>query len=80
MTPTLLNLLHTLYLQQQPGLHEASITVYNHPLPRHPNSTLNNLEVDAITFLVGISSMFGFSFLLASFSLFIVQEKSSKVS
>ncbi|XP_019852385.1 PREDICTED: ATP-binding cassette sub-family A member 3-like [Amphimedon queenslandica] len=76
LSPSLLNTLHNLYLHSS-GYGNKSINVHNHPLPRHPSSTLDTASIDIITFAVGILSMFGYCFLLASMSLFIVQEKSS---
>lgn len=42
-------------------------------------STVGAVESDLLSFVVGAASILGSSFLLASFSTFIVQEKSSKV-
>lgn len=79
VSPSILNVLHNLYLRGNEGFANHSITVYNHPLPRRPMSTVGAVESDLLSFVVGAASILGSSFLLASFSTFIVQEKSSKV-
>lgn len=53
--------------------------MFNHPLPRNGLNTVVALEADVIIFAVGLLTSFGFSFLVASYALFIVHEKSSKV-
>ncbi len=57
----------------------SSITVYNHPLPRNPQNKAAVAEADVIIFSIGMLTSFGFSFLVASYALFIVHEKASKV-
>lgn len=68
---------HNLYLRNISK--NFSITVYNHPLPRNVQNAANVIEADVIIFAIGGLSSFGFSFLVASYALFIVHEKSSKV-
>ena len=51
----------------------------NHPLPRDAINTATTVEADIIIFAVGMLTSFGFSFLAASYALFIVHENVSKV-
>ena len=76
----MLNVLHNLLLRSTPGNEDYSITVHNYPLPRSTFSTIVSAQVDTGSFAIGLTITFGFCFLLASFSIFVVQEKSTKVS
>ena len=73
----MLSMLHNLYLRKYAD--NYSITVYNHPLPRNPESLAATVKADVIIFSIGLLASFGFSFLVASYAIFIVYEKSSKV-
>jgi ATP-binding cassette subfamily A (ABC1) protein 3 len=54
------------------------ITVINHPLPRNLKEKVTDLQLkDATGFNIGTGLTFGFSFLIASFVIFIIKEKAS---
>lgn len=77
IAPAMLAAFHNLYLRNISK--DFSITVYNHPLPRNVLNAASAIEADVIIFSIGALSSFGFSFLVASYALFVVFEKSSKV-
>lgn len=74
-----LNAFHTLLLRKSTGDNSFKISVNNHPLPRNLTVQIEDAASDATGFGIGILVVFGFSFLLASFVLFLVQEKETKV-
>ncbi len=74
-----LNAFHTLLLRKATGQDSFKISVNNHPLPRNLTVQIEDAANDATGFGIGILVVFGFSFLLASFIFFLVQEKESKV-
>jgi ATP-binding cassette subfamily A (ABC1) protein 3 len=54
------------------------ITVINHPLPRNLKEQINDLKTkDATGFNVATNITFGFSFLIASFAMFLIKERVS---
>lgn len=57
---------------------EPKITVVNHPMPRSISEVITDfLQNDATSFNVASGLTFGFSFLIASFAVFIIKEKST---
>lgn len=77
-SPAALNAFHNIYLKQVTGLSDVTLTVINHPLPRNDSSRLNAAASDPTGFGISTLVVFGYSFLLASFVLFLVAEKESK--
>lgn len=75
-----LNAFHNILLRNLTGDTSYTITVNNHPLPRNVTVQLEDASNDLTGFGIGILVVFGFSFLLASFVLFLVKEKETKVS
>ena len=56
----------------------SSILTINHPLPRTAHDELNDLAIkDATGFNVASGISFGFSFLIASFAIFLIKERAS---
>nr|QUF59427.1 ATP-binding cassette transporter Abca3-1 [Brachionus angularis] len=54
------------------------ITVINHPLPRNLKEKLDDLQIKNMAgFNIASGLTFGFSFLIASFAVFLIKEKSS---
>ncbi len=75
-----LNAFHTILLRKATGDNSLKMTVNNHPLPRSVSVQVVDAANNATGFGIGILIVFGFSFLLASFVLFLVKEKETKVS
>lgn len=56
----------------------SKITVINHPLPRSLKDQLNDMQLkDVAGFNISTGLTFGLSFLIASFALFLIKEKSN---
>jgi ATP-binding cassette subfamily A (ABC1) protein 3 len=71
---TITNSLYNLYSNTK----NRSITVINHPLPRNFEDKINDAQTkDATGFNIASGLSFGFSFLIASFAMFLVKEKTS---
>jgi len=79
MSAAALNAFHSLLLKQVTGNNSLSINVYNHPFPRNITAQADTVTQNNVGFGIGILVVFGYSFLLASFVLFLVAEKESKV-
>ncbi len=57
---------------------DKKITVINHPLPRNVKEKIQDLQLKDVTgFNVASGLTFGFSFLIASFTMFLIKERSS---
>lgn len=57
---------------------DTLISVINHPLPRNVSEVINELlENDPTSFNVASGLTFGFGFLIASFVVFIIKEKTT---
>ncbi len=56
---------------------EYSIEVTNYPLPRNLTQIVADLSLDSRSFNISSGITFGFSFLLASFVLFLIKERVS---
>lgn len=76
--PLAVNLISNTLLKYYTNL-DSKITVINHPLPRNLKEKLNDLigPKDMAGFNVASGLTFGFSFLIASFAVFLIKEKSS---
>jgi ATP-binding cassette subfamily A (ABC1) protein 3 len=71
---TLTNSLYNFYSKTT----NKSITVTNHPLPRNFEDKINDSQTkDNTGFNIASGLSFGFSFLIASFAMFLVKERSS---
>nr|UOU03313.1 ATP-binding cassette subfamily A3-2 [Brachionus rubens] len=56
----------------------TKIKVINHPLPRNLNDQLSDLQLkDVAGFNIATGLTFGFSFLIASFAVFLIKERSN---
>lgn len=78
-TPSLaLNSLTTSLLKYFSDKSGSKITVVNHPLPRNLTELITDLQLsDPTGFNVASGLTFGFGFLLASFVVFLIKEKTS---
>lgn len=80
ISPLTLNFLTNTLLKVYTNLDsfEPKISVINHPLPRNLDETLKDtLSSDPTSFNVASGLTFGFSFLIASFVVFIIKEKTT---
>lgn len=78
IAPLTLNLASNTLLKNVQGGDQARILVINHPLPRNISEVLRELlENDATSFNVASGLTFGFGFLLASFVVFLIKEKTT---
>ena len=76
--PMALNFLTTSLFNVFTNSTGRSITVINHPLPRNLQDEVVDLELKDMTgFNVASGLTFGFSFLIASFAVFLIKENSS---
>lgn len=78
--PLTLNLVSNALLKSTQSVSAASssILVINHPLPRNISEVLQEiLENDPTSFNVASGLTFGFGFLLASFVVFLIKEKTT---
>jgi ATP-binding cassette subfamily A (ABC1) protein 3 len=76
--PLTLNILTNALLKYYSKNESYSITVRNYPLPRDINEKLSDIgSRDLTSFNLATGLTFGFSFLLASFVIFIIKERSS---
>lgn len=76
--PLIVNFLTNSLLNIATNSTSNKITVINHPLPRNLKDELNDLEIKDMTgFNVATGLTFGFSFLIASFAVFLIKERSS---
>jgi ATP-binding cassette subfamily A (ABC1) protein 3 len=81
MSAAALNAFHNVWLRKATNNSNLRLTVNNHPLPRTNLNNLNEADVgqaDLDGYYVGITVVFGYSFLVASFILVLVAEKESK--
>ena len=74
-----LNAFHNVLLRKATDGDTYRLTVNNHPLPRNLSVQIEDASRNFTGFSIGILVVFGFSFLLASFAIFLVKEKESKV-
>ena len=76
--PLILNLITNTLYKYYSSLINNTITVVNHPLPRRSQDKLSDLQLKDLTgFNVASGTSFGFSFLIASFVIFIIKERVS---
>lgn len=80
--PLTLNMLTNALLKHYAGgtitTNEPKISVVNHPLPRNLTEVIRDLvQSDATSFNVASGLTFGYSFLVASFVVFIIKEKTT---
>nr|QNH67917.1 ATP-binding cassette transporter subfamily A member 3 X1 [Brachionus plicatilis] len=76
--PLILNQISNALLKYFSGKNNATITVINHPLPRNTTEKLNDaLTQESAGFNVASGLTFGFSFLVASFAIILIKEKTS---
>jgi ATP-binding cassette subfamily A (ABC1) protein 3 len=76
--PLSINLVTNGFLKYFSGSESASIRVINHPLPRNIQEQADDLTTKNQTgFQVGSGLTFGFSFLIASFVIFLIKERTS---
>ena len=78
MPAVALNAFQDLYLKYTTRNKNLSISVINHPLPRDSSIVAQDVLEDFSGFGLSILSLFGYSFFLASFVVFLVKEKESK--
>jgi ATP-binding cassette subfamily A (ABC1) protein 3 len=83
IAPTALNTFYNYYLRRVAATYNTTnaltgITVTNHPLPRTVDGELDQLNRVFAGFSLSFFLSFGYAFLLASFVLFVAQERSSK--
>ena len=74
-----LNAFHNVLLRKATDGDTYRLIVNNHPLPRNLSVQIEDASRNFTGFSIGILVVFGFSFLLASFAIFLVKEKESKV-
>jgi len=78
VVPLSINLMTNSFLRYFSKSSNASITVINHPLPRNFKEQADDLTTKNQTgFQVGSGLTFGFSFLIASFAIFLIRERVS---
>ena len=76
--PLVLNSLTNVLFKYYTNSTQSKITVTNHPLPRNLKEKITDIQLKDMTgFNVGSGLTFGFSFLIASFVIFLIKEKSS---
>jgi ATP-binding cassette subfamily A (ABC1) protein 3 len=76
--PLALNLLTNTLFKYYTNSSESQITVNNHPLPRDLQGKITDQQLKDMTgYNIGTGLTFGFSFLIASFVIFLIKEKSS---
>nr|APD26538.1 ATP-binding cassette transporter subfamily A member 3 X1 protein [Brachionus koreanus] len=76
--PLILNQITNALLKVYSDKNDATITVVNHPLPRNTTEELNDaLTRETAGFNVASGLTFGFSFLIASFAIILIKEKTS---
>jgi len=74
-----LNTFANALLQLVSGLHNVSLLAINHPMPRTANDMVNDQMALAFEgFAISVNLQFGMSFLVASFALFLIRERSIK--
>lgn len=77
--PLILNLLSNALLKYATNSEKSSVTVINHPLPRRTQDEITDLQLkDPTGFNIASGTSFGFSFLVASFAIFVIKERVSK--
>lgn len=78
VAPLALNLITNSLFKLYTNSSDRKITVINHPLPRNLKEKLSDLQLKNMAgFNVASGLTFGFSFLIASFAVFIIKERSS---
>ncbi|CAF0888563.1 unnamed protein product [Brachionus calyciflorus] len=76
--PLAISLITSSLLQYYTNEPKNRITVINHPFPRDLNEQINDLQLkDVAGFNIATGLTFGFSFLVASFAVFLIKEKSN---
>lgn len=76
--PLAVNLLTTTLLKYFTRSTSNSITIINHPLPRNLTDITNEIKnKDLTSFNIASGLAFGFSFLIASFSIILIKERES---
>ena len=76
--PLILNLITNTLYKYYSSSSNNTITVINYPLPRRTQDELSDLQLkDPTGFNVASGTSFGFSFLIASFVIFIIKERVS---
>lgn len=78
VAPLALSLITNTLLQYVTNSSNYSITTVNHPMPRSIQEELHDMGFKDVTgFNVGSGVSFGFSFLIASFAIFLIKERAS---
>lgn len=78
VSPLTISLITNTLLKFVANSSNYSITVINHPLPRSIQEELHDIGFKDVTgFNVGSGVSFGFSFLIASFAIFLIKERAS---
>lgn len=72
------NVLDTILTRDLLNDDTVNIFTYNHPLPKTTDGKINEIRKDVTGFNIAINLMFGMSFLMASFVLMPVNERSLK--
>ena len=76
--PLTLSLITNALLKHYSNNSESTINVINHPLPRNMSDVINEItKKDIVSFLLSSGLTFGLSFLISSFSLFLIKERVS---
>ncbi|RNA25639.1 ATP-binding cassette sub-family A member 3-like [Brachionus plicatilis] len=76
VAPLSLNLITNSLFKYFTNSSQNSITVINNPLPKNPSEILNESSFKSLNnFRIGTALNFGLSFLVASFSMFLIKEK-----
>nr|UOU03312.1 ATP-binding cassette subfamily A3-1 [Brachionus rubens] len=75
--PLILNLLTNTLLKFYSKNSSASITVINHPLPRNLTEVINDNTRETAGFNIASGLTFGLSFLIASFIIILIKERTS---
>jgi ATP-binding cassette, subfamily A (ABC1), member 3 len=76
--PLTLNLLTNSLLKYYSNSTTSHINIINHPLPRNVTEKISDLQLKDMTgFKIATGLTFGFSFLIASFVIFLIKERTS---
>ena len=78
MAAAAFNTYQNMLLKQVTRNKNLSMVVINHPLPRDPLIVAQDVIQDFTGFVLSILALFGYSFFLSTFVIFLVKEKESK--
>lgn len=77
--PLILNLITNALYKYYTNSSNNTLTVINDPLPRRTEDEISDLQLkDSTGFNIASGTSFGFSFLIASFAIFVIKERVSK--